>query len=138
MPIALPLFIRKGCFDMRDLSAVLDQKPPAPSGMRSSALASQDHRRSGVGAMSAEHAPAKFERATGRAAGSRLTLRALHIIKSVFRLAAPHRSFNVRSCECAGNLKTCWTKPLSPPVPLWKLDVASQWTAPSSRLRGQA
>src|SRR5882762_5044934 len=57
------------------------------------------------------------------------------IIESVFRLAAPHPSFNVRSCECAGNLKTCWTKPPSPPVPLWKLDAASQRTVPSLRLR---
>src|ERR1700716_3328397 len=56
-------------------------------------------------------------------------------IESVFRLAAPHPSFNVRSCECAGNLKTCWTKPPSPPVPLWKLDAASQRTVPSLRLR---
>jgi hypothetical protein len=56
-------------------------------------------------------------------------------IESVFRLAARHRSFKVRSCECAGNLKTCWTKPPSAPVPLWKLDAASQRTAPSLRIR---
>jgi hypothetical protein len=58
-------------------------------------------------------------------------------IESVFRLAARHRSFNVRRCECAGNLKTCWTKPSSP-VPLWKLDAPSQRRAPSLRLRGHA
>jgi hypothetical protein len=60
------------------------------------------------------------------------------IIESVFRLAARHRSFKVRRCECAGNLKTCWTKPPSSPVPLWKLDAASQRRAPSLRLRGHA
>jgi hypothetical protein len=61
-----------------------------------------------------------------------------YIVESVFRLAAWHRSFKVRRCECAGNLKTYWTKPPSSPVPLWKLDAASQRTVPSLRLRGHA
>jgi hypothetical protein len=38
-----------GYFDMRDLGAVLDHEEPLPpSGMRSSAVASQDHQRSVV------------------------------------------------------------------------------------------
>jgi hypothetical protein len=61
-----------------------------------------------------------------------------YIVKSVFRLAARYRCFNVRRYERAGNLKTYWTKPPSAPVLLWKLDAASQRTAPSLRLRGHA
>src|SRR5882672_4971782 len=62
----------------------------------------------------------------------------LHILESVFRLAARCRSFKVPPCECAGNLKTCWTKPPSAPVALWKLDAASRRALQSLRLRGRA
>ena len=83
----------------------------------------------------------RLDRADVDLAGGVLTIRKTKfrkdrlILESVFRLAAAHRSFNVGSRECAGNLKTCWTKPPRAPVPLWKLDAASERIAPSLTLR---
>ena len=48
-----------------------------------------------------------------------------HIIESVFRLAARTEGCRVHSRDCAGKLKTCWTKPPGATLPLWKLDAVS-------------